>query len=275
MGRVKEVVRKGLWRVGHNYRKSLKGFKPYIMRKEVEGVKFPFLIGNVDGMEWYDLNATDPTWIEMRFLRDHMLAPGDIVAECGGHHGCSAVLMANWVGPRGKVITFEPHPGNFEILKRNVQINNLDNVEVVNKAVGSAKKLVKMSGKSNSRVVNSREEGKGFEVEAIRLDDFFENQERPELIKIDVEGFESEVLKGASRLLGGRPKLAIEIHVKQLQEYGSAVEDILGEIGIEKYDTWVQLRDDREPVRYDRDIELAQSKRFHLFCSGAQKYPFR
>ena len=107
-----------LKRVYHGVRN--RSFEPYLKHKSVEGLEFDLWICDRDGRIWYDLTATDPVWHEMRFLRDHILTPGDVVLECGGHHGCTAVIIANWVGPKGKVVTFEALPRNCDIIQRNI-----------------------------------------------------------------------------------------------------------------------------------------------------------
>ena len=91
-------------------------FKPYVKRKTIEGVEFDFYFGNRQGRNWYDINATDPIWDEMRHIRDLLIDEGEIIFELGSHHGCTTILLANWVGPEGKVIAFEPDPVNARIL---------------------------------------------------------------------------------------------------------------------------------------------------------------
>jgi len=64
-----------------------RGFTPYVKRKTIEGVEFDFWIGDADGRDWYDIGCSDPVWPEMRFVRDHIVRHGDVVVECGAHHG--------------------------------------------------------------------------------------------------------------------------------------------------------------------------------------------
>jgi len=95
--------------------------KPYLKKKNIEGVVFAFWISDRDARECYDLQCTDPVWVEMRFIMDHLIGQGDVVLECGGHHGCTAIVLSNWVGADGKVVTFEPHPANCGIIDKNIQ----------------------------------------------------------------------------------------------------------------------------------------------------------
>jgi FkbM family methyltransferase len=244
---------------GSVYRLQNKPFKPYLIKKNIEGVAFDFWIGDKDGRDWYDLQSTDPVWDEMRFIRDHLIEQGDIVFECGGHHGCTAILLSNWVGVGGKVVTFEPSPSNCDIIKKNIQQNRLTNVSLENKAVGAERGKITMNNESNSAVTLS---GEGVQVELTCLDEYAHMN--PTVLKIDVEGFEKQVLQGARKILSTYPKLAMEIHTEQLSQYGATVQDIFGLIDVENYNVWIQWEDDQQPEEYDMRTPI--EKRVHLFC---------
>lgn len=233
-------------------------FKPYLKKKNVEGVAFDFWITDASGRDWYDLQCTDPVWVEMRFIKDHMIEQGDVVLECGGHHGCTAIVLSNWVGCSGKVITFEPLPNNADTIEKNIEQNRLQNVTLERKAVGADKGKITMNDVSSSSVVLS---GEGVEVEVTCLDEY--EHLNPTFLKIDVEGFELQVLQGAKRILSKRPKLAIEIHTEALSRYGASVEDIFRLIGVENYKFWIQWEDDKQPEEYDGRIPIVG--RVHLF----------
>src|SRR6185503_4526303 len=109
-----------------------------------------------------------PIWREMRFMRDQVIEKGDVIFECGGHHGCSAILLSKWVGPEGKVVTFEPLPSNFEILEKNVRLNRLANVDARMEASGSRAGSITFDAASSGISSN----GKGTAVKVSRLDDY-------------------------------------------------------------------------------------------------------
>jgi FkbM family methyltransferase len=67
---------------------------------------------------------------------ERALAPGDICLDVGAHIGYYTLLAAKRVGPRGHVYAFEPHPASFRRLCRNVELNGLENVIAVERAVG-------------------------------------------------------------------------------------------------------------------------------------------
>src|SRR5438093_3975431 len=206
-----------------------RNFKPYLTKKNFDGVAFDFWIGDTDGRHYYDLN--ERLWVEeMRFVRSHMIEPGDVVLDCGANHGFTAMLFSRWAGDTGKVVAFEPLPRNCDILAKNIELNGIKNVIVERKAVGAKRGRIRIDGVSDSTVIFSNQ---GIEVEVTCLDDYAHL--KPALIKIDVEGFEYQVLQGAERILSQRPRLALEIHGDKLAKYGASVEDILEAIGVNGY----------------------------------------
>lgn len=251
-----KIVKKVQRRIVH--RPKNRFFKPYFKKKNIEGVIFDFWIGDKDGRIWYDLQCTDPVWAEMRFIRDSLISQGDVVIECGGHHGCTAIVLSNWVGAAGKVLTFEPLPANCDIIEKNIQENGLKNVNLERKAVGSKPGTITINEASNSSVSLS---GEGIQVVLTCLDEY--EHLNPTFLKIDVEGFEIQVLQGAKKILSKRPKLAIEIHTESLSQYGASVQDLFRLIDVENYKWWIQWEDGQQPVEYDMRTPI--EKRVHLF----------
>lgn len=236
-----------------------RSFTPYLKHKSVEGVEFDLWICDRDGRIWYDLTATDPDWPEMRFMRDHIVGPGDVVLECGGHHGCTATLISNWVGPGGKVVTFEALPRNCDIIQRNIDQNRLTNVRLERKAIGAAPGWITVDNASNASVGAAF----GAQVEMTPIDAYAHL--KPTVLKIDVEGFEVEALKGAAKVMRSVPKLAIEVHdPDQIRRYGSSVDDLLRLIGPERYRFWIQRDESKAPVEYD--LREPITARCHLFA---------
>ncbi len=251
-------LRAALSRALYPYRHGRRFFTPYVIKKEMEGATFDFLIGDRTGRNWYDRACiNNPIWLEMRFIRDHVAQKGDVVLECGSHHGCSTILLSSWVGASGKVVAFEPFPANFEILEKNVRLNNLRNVLPRMEALGAASGTITFD-EASSAVTSS---GNGVHVKVSRLDEY--EHLNPTFLKIDVEGFEMQVLRGAKNILWKRPKLAIELHTELLPQFGASVEDIFGLIGVENYRVWIQRRDDQQPEEFDMRTPI--ESRVHLF----------
>ena len=128
--------------------------------------------------------------------------------DIGAHLGYYSLLLAKCVGPVGRVVSFEASPVNFSTLQRNISINNLDNVELINLAVYSKSGMIGMSVSptdtaSGDWSISRRVNGDSIQVETISLDQFCEvNQVLPDFLKIDVEGAEHDVLMGGRETIG-------------------------------------------------------------------------
>ena len=141
-----------------------------------------------------------PDWWEMNFLQ-RFLRRGDVAADVGANIGVYSMLAASMVGPEGSVVAFEPDPCNIERLRRQIQRNQLSHVHIVEAAVSECvSKLFLKAGKDSlSNVVMSPREG--IQVAAVSLDSYFESRRPPVYVKVDVEGYEEAVVRGASSLM--------------------------------------------------------------------------
>ncbi len=235
-------------------------FSPYTIEREVAGEKHLFYIGNVTGKSWY--NSKTDLSPEMTFVGRELVKPGGIVIECGAHHGAQSILLSRWVGTRGKVVAIEPVSENVAILRKNIEINSLTNVLVVDKAVGSSPGRLSMAPNSNASV---RAGGNHtISVESIALDALAEELKiMPTFVKIDVEGYEYQVLEGSRSILATTPAVFLEVHTLTLPRYGKKFEDLWEFIDPDKYDIFIQDEDFKEPEVYSPAI--VPSGRVHLF----------
>jgi FkbM family methyltransferase len=152
---------------------------------------------------------------------------GDIVIDIGAHIGLYTIISSKRVGANGKVVAIEADPENFEMLTSNIKLNQLTNIIPLNYAVYSKETKLKLylpSGESGFTKYNTimpnwiNTQEKFVEVNANTLDYLLQlnkiRQEEVNWIKIDVEGAEFEVLKGATNVLSKSKDVAIlmELH---------------------------------------------------------------
>jgi FkbM family methyltransferase len=140
-----------------------------------------------------------------------LVKPKDIVLDVGANFGYFSMIAAKLVGDEGKVYSFEPAPDNYELLVKNIKLNNYTNIVPTQKAVSDEKGKLKLFldrinwGGSSFSEDNILPQDRDFvEVETVTLDDFFESQAKEikvNFIKLDVEGAEGQVLEGASKIL--------------------------------------------------------------------------
>jgi FkbM family methyltransferase len=142
---------------------------------------------------------------DMGFLL-HFLRPEDLFVDVGANVGTYTVLASGQVGC--ETIAFEPLPSTFRKLENNVVLNRIENkVSAHNVGVGSKKGTLKFTTDFDTvnHVVTDTEQVSVTDVSVVPLDEILVNRV-PLLMKIDVEGFEKEVLDGASNVLNN-PKL--------------------------------------------------------------------
>lgn len=143
-----------------------------------------------------------------------MVTPGDVVVDIGANIGYFTLLASDLVGEQGKVYAFEPAPENFALLNKSLVANGAVNVHAVQKALsssgGSGRLLLGEENWGSHRIVQTVTDGQSVEVEMISMDEFFDNgNQKVDAIKIDAEGSEIRILRGASRVLKNNPDLVL------------------------------------------------------------------
>jgi FkbM family methyltransferase len=142
----------------------------------------------------------------------------DIAYDVGAHVGYFSVLMGDIVGSGGKVIAFEPRGLNLGYLQKHVAVNHCDNVEIVAKALGDHSGQAKLETRTGSGTGYISETGDE-DVEISSIDDLVESGSlpAPTFLKIDVEGGEMAVLRGAMKVIEKqRPRMILATHGDQI-----------------------------------------------------------
>jgi FkbM family methyltransferase len=176
----------------------------------------------------------------VRSLRK-VLRPGMVCVDVGANVGYFSLLMANLVGPNGRVFSFEPTRRTFDALKANVHLNDLENIVVERLALFDHNGVLEFrEGPPGYDAYNSAGEithpsaaqqiFTSHNVPCTTLDAYLDARgiRHVDLIKIDVEGAELIVLKGMQNILEENPglKLAIEFADKTTAGFGYRARDI-------------------------------------------------
>jgi FkbM family methyltransferase len=205
--------------------------------------------------------------IECSFV-NRFLAPGMTVLDIGSHHGFYTLLASRKVGPQGKVIAVEASPRERERLRQHLRINRCKNVTVESRALGEAKGMAELylvsggeTGCNSLHQPSTSQPTERVPVCVESLDRVLEEHKinRVDFIKLDVEGAELSVLKGARDLLDRRPRPLILIEVQDIrtQPWGYPAREIVRYLTSLDYRWFRPIQDgkieeiDSEQLEYD------------------------
>ena len=153
---------------------------------------------------------------------------GDVVIDIGANIGYYTLIFAKLVGDTGKVFAFEPDPTNFELLRKNIEVNGYKNVTLEQKALSDKKgKIMLILSKENTggHHISKQPTKNAIQVDTITADDYFKNFEyKIDFIKMDVEGAESIVLSGMTNILKNNTdlKMMVEYNPDAIKNMGLA-----------------------------------------------------
>lgn len=150
------------------------------------------------------------------------IKPGMTCFDVGANIGAYVLQLAHWNGPAGKVVAFEPNTGAREVLARHIGWNRItDRVTVVPSAVSSAPGESVLYAEGADGMSRLAEANRGLRGEAVELivpvtsiDTWCAaNDVWPDVLLLDIEGFEIEALRGArSTIARSRPIIVVEMH---------------------------------------------------------------
>jgi FkbM family methyltransferase len=177
---------------------------------------------------------------EQRFV-ERYLRPGMTMLDIGAHHGFYSLLASQRVGAEGRVVAFEPSPRERQKLLRHLELNKCSNVIVEAIALGAS------AGDAELFVVQGKETGcnslrppevslhtKKLIVPMSNLDRYLEQHgvARVDFVKMDVEGGELDVLRGASAMLQRppRPVILCEAQEDRTRAWGYAAGEIIAQL---------------------------------------------
>jgi len=158
---------------------------------------------------------------------EKVLKPGNLVVDVGSNIGMLSIRAATLVGPSGRVIAIEPNPRIASYSKKNIQLNGLKNVTVMQTALGAEVGTTAFNCDRCDDLSRVVADG-GIKIPITTLDKIMEAEpgRQIDLLKIDVEGYELIVLAGARESLRRTQWLYIEVDAQNYAHYGQSVETV-------------------------------------------------
>ncbi|QDV67254.1 arsenite S-adenosylmethyltransferase [Rosistilla carotiformis] len=238
------LPKRAFYRTVHAWR------QPHVVQSKCSGIKLRYSSQNRIGEELF-ANAFERA---ERDLLNRIIAPGMTVLDIGANLGFYTCLFAQRVGPSGNVVGIEPTPSTFESLQENVRLNGYqDRVACHCCALSDSDGIAQLNlfGESSGGVYNSlgvtcpmdgTEPQCVIEVPTKTLDEICNGVDSSKgvFMKIDVEGFEQQVVRGGSQFLANEPRAAmmIELYEPAAQQCGRSTLDTLADLesfGFEPY----------------------------------------
>lgn len=237
--------------------------------KHKNGLTFKLDISNyVDHAFYFEIG--DPGFER---LKNMVKEPWNIM-DVGANIGTTALTFAQ-LASKGRVIAFEPNSTNFKRLSENASLNQAKNISLNNVGLGSKDEQVKLyvideTNPGMNRILNGASVQDSVRSEVItikRLDDFLTKEalERVDLVKIDVEGYEFNVLKGAERILNEfKPVLFIEVNDDNISQNGSSAKELITHLAQKGYTIF--NAENMQKIDVDKPL---QHMHFDILCFPA------
>jgi FkbM family methyltransferase len=228
-----------------------------------DGYVFPVDPGTLIGWHVRFFGSYEP---EVRAQIKRWLTPGGCAADVGANVGWHALLMATIVGPGGRVFAFEPNDSTRERLNVGIHANHLDQIVVDSRAlsdrIGTTGFAAPKAGElwdGTGHMTGATGDGPGADgtVSCVTLDAFVaeRNLDRLDFLKIDVEGWELSVLRGASHTLAAlAPAIVFEYDPAYIARCGGSAAALNACLAAAHYSLFM-LDARRPPVPIER-LEL-------------------
>ncbi|MGH3136159.1 MAG: FkbM family methyltransferase [Gaiellaceae bacterium] len=244
--------------------------------------------------------ATSGVWEpQVTAVFQRLLARGDVCVDVGAHAGYYTLLASRLVGPAGRVYALEPSARAHEALRANLALNAVSNVIALLTAAGASEGSVQLSDppSGNTGEASVRRDdamspklgaGASSTVSVRTVASLLDtaDADRVRLVKIDVEGFEAEVLRGLAPLFerGSRPALIVELHPDGASDAVELLAAMSSAYGLTAYELvrnpyrerFAQVPPPREILELHELVELCVSRTVNiLLAPGEAPFPTR
>ena len=218
------------------------------VRSRADGLQFDADSRQVIDWSMLFLGEYEP---HMRRLFQALVEPQGVVLDVGANVGAHTLTLANLVGPNGKVLAFEPNPAINRKLARNVGLNRFSNVAIHQLALGEAEGVLQLrvpaagtaefSNPGMASLVALDSPHDLVDVGVRRCDDIVRDERlgRVDVVKIDVQGFEMQVLRGMAKTIGDfHPVILFEFEDWAWEKAGSKLVEAVDFFATRSYGLW-------------------------------------
>lgn len=211
--------------------------------KQIDGINYELDLREVIDYAMFTSGSREPNTSRALKL---LCKSGDVALDIGANVGSHALPMASFVGKEGKVYAFEPVPWAMNRIKRNLDLNDIENMVLEQIALSDTTEEVEMKFRASFKIGSKSgvgAEGKiddswWGECEQVKvslqtLDNYVSTHQinRIDLIKLDVDGFEGKVIRGAIETLKQfKPIIIMEVAPAWTEMRGDNIKDILGQL---------------------------------------------
>lgn len=212
-----------------------------------DSTSFLEMYGEIFEQEMYCFRASSPT---------------AYIIDGGANIGLS-ILYFKKIYPKSQIVGFEPDDEIFSILKRNVQKSGYKNIELICRALSSSETSLKFMAEGSYAGRIARDyDPQDKVVQSVRLRNYLHR--RVDLLKLNIEGAETEVLEDCADLLGNVENIALEYHsFAEEQQTLHTVINILANVGFRLHVN--PLRPCPQPLMY-RDVLLGMDLQLYIFA---------
>lgn len=190
---------------------------------------------------------------------------GDVVLDLGAHIGYFTCLFAQLVGKSGKVFAFEPEPNNFQLLKKNVEVNGYNHVVVEQKAVSNLNSTIKMyisNSPKDHRIYDTEDDRESIEIESITLDEYFKDfNQKIDFIKSNIQGADFAAFQGMKSIINKSKSnivMALEYNPAMIKGFGSGnAEEFLDQLLVNDFKLYdLRWKEKIVPITKDKMMKL-------------------
>ncbi len=245
----------------------LRSFQPRVIERVYGGFPLKVQFRDATGQGWYDCDWPLPG--EMRQFFGRSIKPGARVFDLGAHQAVVALMLARQVQPGGSVIAVEGDPWNAAIARENQLLNDAENLAILLTAVADQENgEIPDSAAEMNRMYDWSQCG----VPRSTIDGIASRHGQPDLVYMDIDGYEIHALRGAARVLAGNADWFVEVHVKAgLENEGGTWQEVLAFFPPDRYERLIS-----EPGRngayvpFDPQSPILQS-RFFMVALNRQR----